>query len=77
MITTVSTPREILGSSVSVEPLPEDIARIARRINFSNRDLPDIGAHVGDTIRIYYDGTVFVSYPAQVTDTNWLVLSQR
>lgn len=49
----------------------EDILRSADRISFGTDGLEDIGATVGDMVRITHSGLVRESYPAQIDVQSW------
>ncbi len=63
-----ATITEINGKSVLVEPIkPEGITD---RISFNMGDR-DIGAKVGDVMKIYYTGEIMETYPAQIHFITW------
>ena len=63
---------EITNNTVVVEPLEgEEILSVADRISFSDENLDDINASVGDTVNILYLGEILTSYPAQVNAVSW------
>ena len=68
----VATIQEVYQNSVLVEPVEgEDELRSSDQITFGTQELPDIGAEVGDQVRIFYNGEIMESYPAQIRATGW------
>ncbi len=61
---------EINDSSVIVQPF-DDKTLSSDKISFSFTELEDIGAEVGCTVRVYYNGVVMESYPAQLHADRW------
>lgn len=67
-----ATVQEMNGSSVLVTPLlGEDELRSSDQITFGIKDLEDIGASVGDIVKIIYDGQIMETYPAQINVLRW------
>ena len=63
------------GGGVLSLALPGDPIRSSSNlISFSAAALPDIGAKIGDTVRVYYSGTIMESYPAQIIAIAWELL---
>lgn len=67
-----ATIQEMNGSSVLVTPLlGEEELRSSDQITFGIKDLEDIGASVGDIVKITYDGQIMESYPARIKVIRW------
>ena len=63
---------EMTGDSVLAAAAEENaICASGDLISFSVAELPDIGAKIGDTVRVECMGDVMTSYPAQVIATGW------
>ena len=63
---------ELNGDYILVEPLADAWElRSADRISFSAPE--DIGAKVGDTVEIVYNGVVMETYPAQINAESWKI----
>lgn len=63
---------EIHGTEVTVEPLSDEWERNSSdKIIFSYSGLDDIGAKVGDVVKIGYNGNVMCTYPAQIGAKSW------
>ena len=63
---------EFNGDYVLVEPLADAWeSTSADRISFSAPE--NIGAEVGDTVEIVYNGVVMESYPAQIIAESWKI----
>ncbi len=68
-----ATVLRISGHTAWVEPLEgEDELRSASQITFGFAD-KDIGAEVGDTVEINYNGYIMESYPAQIEMISWKI----
>ncbi len=67
----VATVIEINGDAVIVEPIQSATElNSSGEISFSAKDM-DIGAEMGDIVRVTYVGNVMESYPAMVNAVNW------
>jgi hypothetical protein len=68
---------ELRGGTALVEPVENDSALASSdRISFSTSALDDIGAQVGDTVRILYSGEIMESYPAQIIAAGWSIVKK-
>ncbi len=63
---------EINGDSVLVEPTEGQ--NTEDKIIFSKADLDDINVKIGDIVRVYYNGVIMESYPAQIHADKWELL---
>ncbi len=62
---------EMNGDFVLVEPVVgESLLQSCDKISFSAKDM-DIGAKVGDTVKVTYVGGIAETYPAQVNAVKW------
>lgn len=67
----IATVLDVNGDSVLVEPVDgEEELNSSNQISFSAKDM-DIGAKVGDVVKVTYIGGIMESYPAQVNAVKW------
>ncbi len=67
----IATVLEINGSSVLVEPVPgASELNSSGKISFSIEDM-DIGAKVGDVVKVTYVGGIMETYPARIHAVRW------
>ncbi len=67
----IATVLEINGNSVLVEPVPgANELSSSDQISFGIKDM-DIGAKVGDVVKVTYTGGIMESYPAQINAVKW------
>ena len=63
---------EISGNSVLIEPLEGEPERAsADRILVNIDGFSDVGAEIGSTVDITYDGYIMETYPAQIRASAW------
>ena len=62
------------GGVLSLALSDDPIRASSDLISFGTAELPDIGAAVGDTVRVYYNGIIMESYPAQIAAIGWVLL---
>lgn len=68
----LATVLEINGASALVAPLEgEAVSNSCDRISLATAALEDISARTGDVVRVFYDGNIMETYPAQITATAW------
>jgi hypothetical protein len=65
----------ISDTSVLVATDDEDMLRSGDQYSFSCKNLPDIGAEVGDTVLINYTGGIMETAPAQINVVYWELVS--
>lgn len=61
--------QEVNDQSVVVEALPEE--QLSGQFSFGTADLDDIGAAVGDTVKVVFDGDIMETYPMQIRVSEW------
>lgn len=61
--------QDVNDQSVVVEALPEE--QVSGQFDFGTADLDDIGAAVGDTVKVVFDGEIMETYPAQIRVSAW------
>jgi len=68
---------QIDGDIVTVSPMERDGSlRPSDKITFNVKDLNDIGASVGDTVNVSYDGIIADSYPGIVNACSWSIVNK-
>ena len=68
----LATVLEVKGASVLLEPLEGEAERNScDRISLGTSSLEDIVPQPGDVVRVFYDGQIMESYPAQINATAW------
>ncbi len=72
-----ATVLEVRTGSVVVEPLEgEEIRQTSDQISFGTANLETIGAAVGDTVKITFDGVIRETNPAQIVAQKWKMLQK-
>lgn len=67
---------EISGNSVLIEPLEGEPERAsADRIWVNIDGFSDVGAEIGSTVDITYDGYIMETYPAQIRASAWSLVN--
>lgn len=61
--------RDVNEQSVVVEALPEE--QVSGQFSFGTADLSDIGAAVGDTVKVVFEGDIMETYPMQILVSEW------
>lgn len=73
----VATIRELTDTTAVVEPAVGEPERASSdRLSFSIVSLENIGATVGDSVKVYYVGDVMETYPAQIRATGWALTKE-
>ena len=54
----------------------EDVRKSSDLFSFSVKETHESGAEVGDTVEVFYDGTIAETYPAQLRDVSLVVLEK-
>ncbi len=73
----IATVLEVNGNSILVEPVAgEGELQSSDQISFSAKDM-DIGAKVGDVVKITYIGGIMESYPARVNAVKWEIVKNE
>ena len=66
---------EVHDASVLVQTIEDMGFYHVTRVFFGTTELEDIGATVGDLVRVEYTGDIMTTYPEQVFATGWMLIA--